>query len=79
MSRTVEASRALHHFSPDRNQRIARCYSTPTLDHCVLVHPLVGVLLVDETQAYDVAEDVGHAFDLNEIGTLKSRVTLCWL
>lgn len=44
----------------------------------VLVHPIVGMLVVDEPSANDVADDIGETFDLNEVGTLKSRVTLCW-
>lgn len=44
-----------------------------------LIHPVVGMLFfADYEAAHDAALDIGEAYDLNEIGVLKSQVTLCY-
>lgn len=50
----------------------------------VLVHPMVGILVFEGNAATvdaavrAAADDIGRDFDLNAIGTLKSRTTICW-
>lgn len=45
----------------------------------LLFHPIVGMLSFDDPDlCSDTAEDIGEMFDLNDIGTLKSRVYVVW-
>lgn len=47
----------------------------------ILLHPVAGMLVFREEDyalACNTAVDIGDMYDLNEIGTPKSRCTLVW-
>jgi hypothetical protein len=44
-----------------------------------LLHPVAGLLFFsDFEEAQAAADDIGDAYDRNSIGTIKSRVCMCY-